>query len=462
MSPTAVAPRSIEQLVRRAALFGIAGSLLIHASSLFTLLAVTTPPPPAFELTFPVTVELGMTEATEVSAPATPEPSSEAGGEGSGSGSGGGAMDAGVPRDGSIGDGAIGDGGSDAGRRRRRDGGVDANAPLVADEGTGAGGDGDSPVAFLPAGAQVALRADLDLARASPVRAEVEELLLALPDWRILLGSDAVDPVRDFSRVLIATPNFDRSRLVVAGRLSEGDRTPHEMADALAVARGESLAWTETNGIESAPWTVDATPRTLAIVGPRHFVVARDEDVPRVLQIAAARSTDPDAVAADALLSMREREALSLEVEGVRHFARRSPCLVPQTLRIGMTTLADETGVGLEGEARFDSEEDAASAAGCLDDLRETYARNPFVAVIGLGGPLERLEIVAEGSRVVAHGGLTYRELRQILTLVRGLFTPRRPPPSAPGSTPSEPEPAAPPPVEPAEPALPPSGATPG
>lgn len=457
---------TLAQLLRRSALFGVVGSLALHATSLLTLLAVTTPPPPAFELTFPIEVELGMTEATEVSAPAPPPEASEpVASGGSGAGSGAGSMDAGVPRDGSIGDGGSGDGSiDDAGRRRRRrDAGVDGGAPLLAGEGEGAGGDGDSPVAFLPAGAQVALRADLDLARASPVRDEVEELLAALPDWRILLGSSGVDPVRDFSRVLIATPNFDRSRLVVAGRIAEAPagetaRSPREMADALAAARGEPLAWTETEGIESAPWNVDATPRTLAIVGPRHFVVARDEDIARVLQIAASRRRGDD-VPADSLLSMREREALSLEVEGVRHFARRSPCLVPQTLRIGMTALLDESGVGIEAEARFDDEEGATSAAECLDDLREQYATNFLVLSMGLGGPLSRLEIVAEGPRVLAHGGMTYPELQRILNLLRGFFVPRsRPAPSGAEPPPVEPSGTA----EPIAPAPDPIGPPPG
>lgn len=463
------------RVLTRGSLVGGVGSLLLHASSLLTLLVVTTPPPPVFELTFPIEVELGVTDPTEMTSGALPPEAGEGGGGGSGAGAGGSSIDAGVPidgsiADGSIADGSVGDGGDgDAGRRRRRrDAGVDAGEALIASEegtetGVGAGG-GDSPVAFLPAGAQVALRADLDQARTSPVRAEIEALLSALPDWRILLGSDALEPVRDFSRVLIATPNFDRSRLVVAGRLSEGERTPREMADGLASARGTTLTWSEAaEGIPSAPWTVDATPRTLAIVGPRHFVVARDEDLPRVLAIAAARTGEGEPSAADALLSMEGREALSLEVEGARNFVRggSAPCPVPDSLRIGMTARLDESGVDLEGVARFPDEDTARDAARCFDEIRETYASNFLVASMGLGRPLESLVIEADGRRMLAHGGLTYAELRHILSLVRSMFAsrgrrggaagsttgPAPPPPSGAGEPARETSP--PPPIEP-------------
>jgi len=393
-----------------------------------------------FELTFPIEVELGMTEATEVSAEAPPTSTNE-GSEGSGATGPGNGLDGSASADAGV-DGSMD---PDAGRRRRRDAGVDAGLAIAEGSGEGPGGDGDSPVAFLPAGAQVALRADLDLARVSPVRTEIEQLLAALPDWQILLGSSgAIEPVRDFSRVLIATPNFNRSRLVVAGRLAEGESTPRDLADRLASARGASLEWTEDDGVPRAPWTVDATPRTLAIVGPRHFVVARDEDLPRVLQIAAARvEVDPDhpelaEVAADALLSMRPNEALSLEIEGAHHFVRAGStnCPVPESLRAALTVLSEDRGVGLDIEATFADDATAAEAASCFSDLRDFYASNPFVQGLGFSGILERTEIGTEGRVGTAHGALTYPQLRTILGLVRSLLPRRRGPAPAPEPVP--------------------------
>jgi hypothetical protein len=434
-------PTPTAQVLLRGTLFGWGVSLALHVSSMIALFAATTVPPPVFELTFPIEVELGMTEATEVSAEAAPPPSEASEGSG-GTGPGGGldgsvSADAGVSMD------------PDAGRRRRRDAGVDAGLAIAAGSGEGAGGDGDSPVAFLPAGAQVALRADLDLARVSPVRTEIEQLLAALPDWQILLGSSgAIEPVRDFSRVLIATPNFDRSRLVVAGRLAEGESTPRELADRLALARGASLAWSEDDGIPRAAWNVDATPRTLAIVGPRHFVVARDEDLPRVLQIAAARvEASPDhpelaEVAADALLSMRPSEALSLEIEGAAHFVRpgSTNCPVPESLRAALTVLAENRGVGLDIEATFADDATATEAASCFSDLRDFYASNAFVSGLGFSGILEDTAIGTDGRLGTAHGTITYPQLRIILGLVRSILPRRRGPARAPDPVPA-PEP---------------------
>src|SRR5690606_33574235 len=109
----------------------------------------------------------------------------------------------------------------------------------------------------------------------------------------------------------------------------------------------------------------DPTPRVLALIGPRHFVIAREEDVPRVIAVARVRAEgdDRDGPAAepseegeegaepaprprqhpaDALVSMEAGEGLSLEVEGFRNFAReragrRAPLeLLPVRLRVGL------------------------------------------------------------------------------------------------------------------------------
>jgi len=450
-------PNDPHGLLARARLFGAGGSLALHALALTTLVAVTAPPAPVFELRTPVNVVLGMTDPTEASGPAPVTSAEAAAGSGSGPGSGAGPMDAGVPLDALWQDGAVGDGGAaadagvpaDAARRRRRrdagqDGGEDGGEPLLAGGDGEGGAAAEGGVAFLPAGAQVALRVDLDRVRASPVRAEVEALLAALPDWQILLGaSGALEPVRDFSRVLVATPDFDRAHLVVAGRLAEEAGPPRELAERLAAGRGASLSWTESDGIARTPWSVDATPRSLALVGPRHFVVARDEDLPTVLATAAVRREGEEELAADALLSMREREALSLEVEGARNYVVEgsSPCVVPRSLRAGLSE-RDEVGVDVVLEARFDDEAQAAEAASCLTELVARYARNPFVDALGFGRPLASIEATVTGPSVRLAGDITHDELGRLLGLARGFFSRgrrRTPPPAE----------APPPPIEP-------------
>lgn len=470
---------SIESVLRRGAIAGAVGSVLIHLSAVLSILAVAIPDV-GFELTFPVEVELGLTDATEVAAAAAaapPESTEASGATDPASSASGPRTDAGVAFDAATSDGGAPDAGVDAGRRRRRDAGVDAPPPLLASEdGTGAGGPdgtGTSPVAFLPAGAQVALRVDLDRVRASEVRPEVEALLAALPDWEALLSGSGVEPVRDFSRVLVATPNFDRRRIVVAGRLVDGARPPREVAREMAAAHGERLEWGETSGVPTARWvTPDGAPRRVALIGPRHFVVASDEDLEAVLAIATARTAaapdvapegaeppEPPVDAADALLSMVEGEALSLEIEGARRFVGRSPCPIPLRGRLALAetvTDADSapTGVRLELVAHFDDEGEAARADRC------------YLRYVGLGRALfppltpllSRLETSTEDAALTLTSSMTFAEVRTLLSFITERFAARRaapPPDPDPGAIPGGVMPTPPPPGSPGEPPAP-------
>lgn len=416
------------------------GSVGAHALFVLLVLTLQTPFDTGFEFTVPIDVQLGLTDAQEVeAAPVTPPPETEtdpSGSEGQGATPAGAGLDAGVPSD------AGGDGGRpDAGRRRRRDAGADGG-PLIA----AAGGDGGSPVAFLPAGAQIALRIDMDRIRASPLRGEVEELLAAIPDWDAVLGGSGVEPVRDLSRVLVATPNFQRSNIVVAGALTEDAPSPREVAERVAAANGHTLEWTEEGGIESAPfYSPDGADRRVAILDDRHVVLSRPDDLPRVLAIAAARAGGGETSAADALLSMNEGEAVSVEVEGLAAFVRRSPCEVARRARLAMVQADD--GVTIEGVATFDTAEHAESARQCFDDLRVRAAANPFVQFTGFSVPLYEIELTTEGEVLHAHGALTQDQLRRIMEILRGMLRPPRPPPSIappPSTMPEAPPPEAP------------------
>jgi hypothetical protein len=73
----------------------------------------------------------------------------------------------------------------------------------------------------LPPGAQIAVRVDMQRIRASPIAEDVRGLLAAIPDWKALLDGSGIDPVDDIDRLLLATPNLQRSRVVIAGRYRE-------------------------------------------------------------------------------------------------------------------------------------------------------------------------------------------------------------------------------------------------
>jgi hypothetical protein len=409
-------------------------SLLAHAAFVALVISIATPIDSGFEFSVPIDVELGLTDVTEVASAPPPEPvaSPDPPTEGSGTQAGIG-LDGGVPRD----------AGGDGGRRRRRDAGADGGALIATNA------DGGSPVAFLPAGAQIALRIDMDRIRASPLRTQVEQLLAAIPDWDAVLGGSGIDPVRDVSRVLIATPNFQRANIVVAGRLTDEAPAPREVAERVAEAHAHALEWSDEGGVEHAPfYSPDGADRVVAVLDDHHVLLCRPDDLPRVLAIANARSADGEPPA-DALLSMHEGEALSLEAEGLAAFVRRSPCEVARRARVAMMQADD--GVTIDGTAWFETAEQATSARQCFDNLRVRYASNALVQMMGYSVPLYELRIEAEETRVTIHGALSEYMLRRLLEMVTGML---RPPPP-PRVVPVDPAPTT---TFPAEPTSPPPG----
>ncbi|MCC6875759.1 MAG: hypothetical protein IT378_15740 [Sandaracinaceae bacterium] len=426
-------------------------SLVLHGLVALYVAYRTTAPDLGFELELPETVEFGLTDAVQTSAgasappPAAPPPAPTEPGPGPGAGP----ADAGVPSDA---------GPADAGRRPRRDAGSGA-----ADAGVGDGEEGEGQgVAFLPAGSQIALRLDVARLRASPLADDVRGVLGTLPDWQALLAGSGVDPLTDFDRLLIASPNLQRSRLIAAGRV-EGDRDlMRAAASRMALAAGQPLTWRTERGVEVAEWhDPDETERVVALVGPQHFTLCRPEDLPRVLAVARARARDRSHPA-DALLSMEPGEGLSLEVEGARSFARASPRnrspldMVPTRLRLSLSD-GDDGRIQARTRWTFDDPAQAAAAARYWDNMRGAYARNVITAMLGISPILERATIDTEGATMRGNTTISMAEMSRLLGLVRAFFADRARRAQEPGA-PAEPEAPAPPapaPREPAEPPLP-------
>lgn len=415
------------EVSRRIEALAWALSIAMHASLAAYVVWSTTAPDLGFDFTLPMEVEFGLTEAVEVSAgAAAPTPPAEPPGETPEPGEGpGAAVDAGVPEDA---------GPPDAGRRRRRDAGP-AEPVASADEGDQTGdrpGEGRG-VAFLPAGAQIALRLDVARIRRSPLGPDVRSLLAAMPDWQALLAGSEIDPLEDLDRVLVATPNLERSRLIVAGSAVGGPDAIRAAAARLAAVAGQPLAWEERDGVEVARWyNQDTTERVVAIIGPRHFLLCRPEDLPRVLAVAQNRAAeDPDAVhPADALLSMEDGEGLSLEVEGARQFAQargnsRGPIeMVPTELRLALSELPEER-IAARTRWTYEDAERAGGAAGYWDRMREAYGRNVIAAVLGLAPVLQRATIQPDGDHFEGNVDLQVAEMRRLLALTQGFFEDR-------------------------------------
>ncbi|MFK7991468.1 MAG: hypothetical protein AB8I08_35960 [Sandaracinaceae bacterium] len=423
---------------RRATLFGWVLSLALHGALASYIYGATDAPELGFEFALPDEVEFGMTDTLTVSQGARPTPpptpppepvSAEGEGE-----EGEAVADAGPPEP---------DAGPDAGPPEPDPPEPDPEPEGQGEEGEDEGaeeGEGEG-VAFLPAGSQLALRIDMRRIRASPIADDVREFLGVLPDWRNVLGDSGIDPLEDLDRLLVASPNLNRSRMILAGRAEAGPASIRAAAVALATSAGETVTWREEDGVPVADWHDPSnTERVIAIVGPRHFVICRPVDLPRVLAVALTRADEAaqagEAVhPADALLSMPEGAGLTLEIEGARNFTRnrRRPVeVLPTTARMAMTDA--DGGIAVRTEWQYENETQATEAHEYWERVREGYANNIITQMLGVGPILGRATLEAEDDRVLGAVDMRMGELQRLLQLGRG-FLGRR---AAPEPTPSE------------------------
>lgn len=431
------------------AALGVAGSLLLHgALVLYVGLSVSTPDLD-LEFQLPSEVEFGLTEGmtattgppggatepppTEPAATEPAEPPSEEGLSAADAGARAG-PDAGPPEPDDAG--VPADGGHDAGPERERvaSAAEDEGQPEASD-GTGVGGEGEGTVE-LPPGAQIAMRIDMARIRRSPLATDVRALLGEIPDWQMVLDGSGIEPLDDLERVLIASPNLQRSRMLLAGRYEGEAGRVREIVQRMAAARGVPASWRTEHGVPVAPWPdADETERVIAIVGPHHFTITRPEDLPRLLAVARVRAEQEDddgeddegaepaeaePTGADALLSMPEGSALTLEVEGVRQFVR-APRGVPTRVRL-VVNERPAGGAELMAEGTYESERLAAEAREFWEHARASYAGHIVVQLTGMSSALADMELVVEGDRLTARTALNARQLRLALDYVQGVL----------------------------------------
>ena len=378
------------------------------------------------ELEIPLDVELGLSEEVEAAPVAPPEPVAEP-------------TVAKLPKAKHPAD--LADAGAPdaqlADASEPRDGSPE-NA--TSDAGPRIVGDAGPPGARLPPGAQIALRIDMTRIRQSPVVGDVRALLAAVPDWKALLDGSGIDPVTQLDRLLIATPNLQRENVYLAGRYVGGKQVVLDAVHSLAQARGVEASWRSARGLPIAPWAnADTTPRVIALIGPSHFTISREEDLERVLTLAAARGRPQKGAAqqsstADGLLSMEEQEGLSLEVDGVARFVRRAKRGIPSKLRL---SAIERGGTQVEIRGRL-SYEDLAATVDALDfwkRARDSYARNTLISLLGLSSVLSDGVIEQHDQELHVKLVLSVQQTRLILGYARELLGAKPPVgPTAPGT----------------------------
>jgi len=417
--------RSGQQLEAFSTTFGLVASVLLHAAVFGYVASRTANFDFDFELTLPNEVEFGLTEEMA----ATAKPGGTAGPKsGATSNSAVGELtdepiqqiDAGVPDQAPD-----TDAGTDTDTVADTDTDTDTDADTVADIPVG-------PSAItgpsrIPAGAQLALRIDMKRIRESPLGPDVTQFLSGVPDWQLLLAGSGIDPVEDLDRLLVASPNLERSKLVLAGRHHRGKTFAEASVRLMARSRRKPAPWKRRYGVRTAPWhNLDGTKRTIAVLSPHHFTITRPKDLRRVLALAKARGLRDakkegliKARGPDALLSMGPKEALSLEIEGVHRFVRGSVRHIPMRLRVAVReTGADEATV--TALATFASDAEARDASIYWKKVAAFYSQQLMMTLAGFGKTLRRMTLDPEQERIEVSFTLTADQVRFILSYLEG------------------------------------------
>ena len=263
--------------------------------------------------------------------------------------------------------------------------------------------------------------------RESPLAPDVTGFLRGVPDWQLLLEGSGIDPVEDLDRLLVATPNLQRSKLVLAGRHRRDASFARKSVKRLARSRGKGVRWRQRYGVATAPWyNLDPTPRTIALLSAHHFSITRRQDLQRILAMTKARelrdAKSEGLVAArgpDALLSMGPEEAISLEVEGVHRFIVGNIKHVPVRLRLAVReTGPNEATVSVL--ATYASEADARDASIYWKRVAEFYSQQLIMTLAGFGKTLRRMEFGPERDRIQVSFPLTADQIRFILSYAEG------------------------------------------
>ena len=249
--------RTGQQLEAFSTTFGLIASVALHLTAFAYVASATAHFDFDFELSLPTEVEFGVAEGMELAVAPTPAPKPTAGTIETEAAPGDAiTIDAGVP-----------DTEPEAEDRDRARPTETAPDPRARPPGRGAS-DSDSdpdsepdsdPISApalegpsrLPPGAQLALRIDMKRVRESPLGPDVTQFLRGVPDWQLILDGSGIDPVADLDRLLVATPNLQRSKLVLAGKHRRDASFARTSVKRLGRARGRPVRWQQRFGVRS-------------------------------------------------------------------------------------------------------------------------------------------------------------------------------------------------------------------
>lgn len=282
----------------------------------------------------------------------------------------------------------------------------------------------------LPAGAQLAVRLNMAVIRKSPLAPKVRAFLAQIPDWKMLLDGSNIDPINDLDRLMVASPNLQSGKMLVAGRTEGTEDDIRAIVARMAEVHGATAEWRAEDGVQVADWIHDSrTARVLALVGPQHFTITRPKDLVKLLAVATARvqtekarkgKKPKDELGADALLSMDAGDAMTLEVEGARNYARGAAG-IPTRMRVRVRE-TDRGMVEFFVDGEYDDATEAEEAKSFWDRQRKAFSRNLFVAALGLDDTLNDATIDTDGVAIHIHAEMDRHGMELILGYLEGMM----------------------------------------
>ncbi|HEX7476865.1 MAG TPA: hypothetical protein VF331_03600 [Polyangiales bacterium] len=300
-------------------------------------------------------------------------------------------------------------------------------------DGTGGGPGGDGSGAYAPKGATIALNVDLERVRQSALTLETEALLGIIPQWELLLAGSGLDSSKDLTRVFVASPNLERSSLVVSARHGLSRARIDEAVARLAAERGQKAPWATVRGFAVAPWwNRGPTKRVIALTADDQLTITRTEDLKRVLSVARALAKarvregwkQEEVNKQGGLLAMQEDEAVALWVEGVRRYVPTGEAAVPLSLRMSVHRV-DQFHTELRATGRYESVEQAQAALEAIEALRKQLIDNPRVMFLGLQNAVQLATLEQDKQSVVLRMTLTLHQTRYLLQYVSAVLKPR-------------------------------------
>lgn len=275
-------------------------------------------------------------------------------------------------------------------------------------------------------GAVIGLHADLDAIRQSSLILEFKAVLGLIPEWQQLLVGSGIDPLKSFSRLFVATPNLERASLVVSARFGGGEAFVDEAVQRMAHARGAHAQFRSERGLRVAPWLNQGpTERVVGLVASDQLVIARPNDVGRVLSVSAAlaqrHANQPQMETASgpaALLAMYEGEDAALSVEGARALVVGDSSYVPQALRISLRHV-DEFHAEVRVFGYYESPTRAESSLAAIDKLRRALAEHPKVMFLGLRSALDEATLNQQQDTLILQSTVTLHQLRYLMAFAR-------------------------------------------